>query len=380
MLMAASAGVAVAKEEASPLKAALGSFMEEAVASGELVGVATEVGGKDGVLSKGAAGFADLATKRPMKADSVAWIASMSKPVTGVAVMMMVEEGLIALDDPVARYLPEFKDLKDADGKEVTVTIAQCMAHTAGLQDLSREEEAGMSTLDEVAKATAKRPVKFAPGSKWAYCQTGINVGGRIVEVVSGQNFAEFLDKRLFGPLGMKDTSFYPGGEQVERMAFSYKKTEGGFELTLPWVLAGKDYGDRSRYPRANGGLFSTAEDYGKFLAMILNGGEAGGRRFLKAETIAEMVLPRTDGVENVGNVGFVKGNGYGIGWINVKSPGGVTEALSAGSYGHGGAFGTQAWVDPAKGRYTIMIIQHANLGNGDASELRGRFQAAAAK
>ncbi len=380
MVASACFGAGFAKEENAPLKEALKAFGEEIVGAGDVAGVATVVGNKEGVLSAQASGSADLETKRPMKTDSVAWIASMSKPVTGVAVMMMVEEGLIALDDPVAKYLPEFKDLKDEAGNEVSVTIAQCMSHTAGLQDLAKDEEAKLTTLNEVTKLTAKRPVKFPPGSKWAYCQTGINVGGRIVEVVSQQNFADFLEKRLFGPLGMKDTSFYPGEDQVKRMATSYKKTEKGLEPALPWVLAGKDYGDHSRYPRANGGLFSTAEDYGKFLAMILNGGEANGRRFLKAETIADMKRARTDLVSNLDNVGFVKGNGYGIGWIDVKNPGGSTAALSPGSSGHGGAFGTQGWIDPVKGRYTVMIIQHANIGNGDNSEIRGKFQAAAAK
>jgi CubicO group peptidase (beta-lactamase class C family) len=113
---------------------------------------------------------------------------------------------------------------------------------------------------------------------------------------------------------------------------------------------------------------------------MILNGGEANGRRFLKAESIAEMTRSRTDEVTNAENVGFVKGNGYGIGWVAVKNPGGVTAPLSPGSFGHGGAYGTQAWIDPAKGRYTVMIIQHANIGNGDNSAIRGKFQAAAAK
>ena len=377
MLAAACLGSGLAKETPGSLDAALSAFREGVVEAKEVAGAATLVGSKEKVLSSGASGLADIATKRPMKTDSVAWIASMSKPVTGVAVMMMVEEGLIALDDPVAKYLPEFKDLKDAEGKEVMVTIAQCMSHTAGLQDLPKEAEAGLKTLDEVTKLTATLPVKFPPGTKWQYCQTGINVGGRIVEVVSQQNFAEFLDKRLFGPLGMKDTSFYPGKEQVERLALAYNKTDSGLEVEVPRVLAGKDYGDKSRYPRANGGLFSTAEDFGKFLSMILNGGEANGHRFLKPESIREMTKSRTDGLEKVG---FVDGNAYGIGWIRVVNPGGVTATLSSGSYGHGGAYGTQAWIDPVKDRYTVMIIQHANIGNGDGSALRGKFQEAAAR
>ena len=203
MLATACLGTGLAKETTTPLDTALEGFRKEVVEAKEVAGAATLVGSKEKVLSSAASGFADIATRRPMKTDSVAWIASMSKPVTGVAVMMMVEEGLIALDDPVAKYLPEFKDLKDAEGKEVMVTIAHCMSHTAGLQDLPKDEEASIRTLDEVVKLTAARPVKFVPGTKWAYCQTGINVGARSVEVVSQQNVADFLDNRLFGPLGM---------------------------------------------------------------------------------------------------------------------------------------------------------------------------------
>ncbi|RYD37254.1 MAG: class A beta-lactamase-related serine hydrolase, partial [Verrucomicrobiaceae bacterium] len=172
MLAAACMGSGFAKEDAGKLDAALSKFREGVVEAKDVAGAVTVVGSKEKVLSAGASGFAEIATKRPMKTDSVGWIASMSKPVTGVAVMMMVEEGLIALDDPVAKYLPEFKDLKDAEGKEVMVTIAQCMSHTAGLQDLPKEAEAGLKTLDEVTKLTATLPVKFSPGTKWQYCQT----------------------------------------------------------------------------------------------------------------------------------------------------------------------------------------------------------------
>lgn len=377
--ISAESGVSrgVEKDERSSLNQALATFRNEIVTSKEVAGAVTLVGDREKILSFEVTGLADLATQRPMKTDSVVWIASMTKPITGVAVMMMVEEGKIALDDPVSKYIPEFKDLKDADGNPVVVTIAQCMSHTAGLQDLAGKEEGEMKTLDEVVKLTATRPVKFAPGTKWAYCQTGINVGGRIVEIVSQQNFAEFLEKRLFGPLGMKDTTFYPNEEQVARMALSYKDVDGKPVVAPAWVLAGKGYGDTSRYPRANGGLFSTAEDYGKFVSMVMNGGEANGHRFLKPATIAEMLRSHTDGIDGVG---FVKGNAYGIGWIRVVNPGGVTAGLSPGSYGHGGAFGTQAWVDPVKGRYSVLIIQTANPGYGDSSVLRGKFQDAAAK
>jgi len=378
-LLAGCVWPVLAKEApSSALKQEMDAFTATLVEKGEVAGVVTEVGNKDKPLAVSVAGLADIDAKRKMEADSVFWIASMSKPVTGVAVMMATEQGWLSVSDPVAKYLPEFKDLKDAEGNEVTITIANCLSHTAGLQELTKEEELATSNLAQLAAVTAKKPVKFKPGTKWTYCQTGISVAARIVEVVSNETFPEFLEKRLFGPLGMKDTSFYPTEEQMQRLAVSYEKNEQGlFKTVSPYFLHGRTPTDHSRYPRASGGLFSTVSDYGKFARMILSGGELDGKRYLKQESIKEMTLSRTDGLENVG---FVKGNAYGLGWIRVVNPGGVTAPLSSGSYGHGGAYGTQAWIDPEKGRYTLMMIQRANIGNGDNSDIRGAFQAAAAK
>ncbi len=379
IMLSAGCLAGFAKEESpAALKQALASFMNEVVVSNEVPGIVTLVGDKDRILSFDAAGLADIEAKRPMKKDSMVWIASMTKPVTGTAVMMLADEGLLALTDPVAKYLPEFKDLKDAEGKEIMITIENCLAHTAGLQELTPEEELATSNLDQLSKITAKKPVKFAPGSKWTYCQTGISVAARIVEVVSGETFPDFLQKRLFTPLGMNDTTFYMPEEKMDRLALSYEKTPDGLMKEVePYFLNGRSPTDRSRYPRASGGLFSTAEDYSKFLRMILRGGEADGKRYLKPETIAEMTRGHTGTLEKVG---FVPGNAYALGWIRVLDPQGVTAPLSSGSFGHGGAYGTQAWIDPVKGRYTIMMIQRAKIGNGDGSPIRGKFQEAAAK
>lgn len=367
-----------AKDENGALKEALSGFMQEVVDSGEIPGVVTLVGGKEGVMSLGAAGFADLEAKKPMRNDTIVWIASMSKPVTGTAVAMVAEEGLIDVNDPVAKYLPEFKDLKDGAGNEVTVTIAQCLSHTAGLQELTPKEELATTNLDQLSKTTAKKAVKFAPGTKWMYCQTSISVAARVVEVVSGESFPDFLEKRLFGPLGMEDTSFYMPEEKMDRLALAYEPGADGMMKTVtPYFLHGKSPTDATRYPRASGGLFSTAEDYGKFLRMVVRGGELDGRRYLKPGTIELMTRSHTAGLEKVG---FVPGSAYGLGWIRVTEPQGVTGSLSEGSFGHGGAYGTQGWVDPVKGRFTILMIQRSKLGNGDASPVRGKFQAAAAK
>ncbi len=221
-----------------------------------------------------------------------------------------------------------------------------------------------------------EKPVQFAPGSRWQYCQSSINTAARVVEVVSGKPFSEFLEERLFGPLEMKDTTFYPNEEQLKRLAKSYRRTdEGKLEVADLYFLGGKGITDRKRYPRANGGLFSTAGDYGRYARMILRGGEWDGVRYLKEESVKAMTSVLSGELET----GFTPGNGWGLGWCVVREPQGVTEALSAGSFGHGGAFGTQAWIDPAKGRAYVLMVQRANFPNSDASELRAEFQKAGA-
>jgi CubicO group peptidase (beta-lactamase class C family) len=218
--------------------------------------------------------------------------------------------------------------------------------------------------------------VQFAPGSKWQYCQTGINTAARVVEVVSGQTFPEFLQQRLFTPLGMKDTSFYPNEQQAQRLATSYRRTEAGALEKVPLgFLGGKPVTSRDRYPLANGGLFSTAGDYALFCRMILRGGELDGRRYLKPESVKQMTSVQSGDLVT----GFTPGNGWGLGWCVVRQPQGVSQALSPGSFGHGGAYGTQAWIDPLKQRIYLLLVQRANFPNSDASDVRQAFQQAAA-
>ncbi len=370
--------VAHAKElpETAVLKHALHSFAAERVQSGELAGIITEVGDNTGVLATSLAGFADMESKQPVAPDSLFWIASMSKPICGTAVMMAVEKDLIKISDPVSKYLPEFEKLTGPDGKPATITIAQCMSHTSGLQDFTPEENAATTDLAELTALVSSKPLKFEPGVKWSYCQTGISTAARVLEVVSGKSYPEYLSENLFQPLGMTDTTFYPTEAQLKRLALSYEKTDDGLKPVEIFILSGKSPTDTTRFPAAGGGLFSTAHDYGTFARMILNGGELNGKRYLKPGSIAEMTRSHTGDLE----AGFVPGSNYGVGWIRVAEPVGVTTPLSAGSYGHGGAYGTQAWIDPLKNRYTIMMIQRAKMGNGDASETRRLFQQAAAK
>lgn len=367
---------AIARETPAALQEALDSFATKQIESKEVAGVIAEVGDKEGIPATATAGFANIETGEKLTPGHMFWIASMTKPVTGTAMMMAVEKGLVSISDPVSKYLPEFKDLKGADGKPATITIENCLSHTSGLQDLSSEENAATTTLAELTALVSKKPLKFEPGTKWAYCQTGINTAARVIEVVSGKSYPDYLRKNLFEPLGMKDTTFNLTEAQVKRLAVSYSTTKEGFRAEPVKIFYGKAPTSTDRYPSAAGGLFSTAHDYGRFARMILNGGELDGIRYLTPESIAEMTRSHTGDL----NAGFVPGSNYGLGWIRVAEPVGVTAPLSAGSFGHGGAYGTQAWIDPVKGRYTVMMVQRTNFNNGDASGTRRQFQEAAAK
>lgn len=361
----------------TPSIPAVEKVVRAAVAAGEVAGAVTIVAERDRDVHLSALGHADLGKKNAMAPDSIFWIASMSKPVTGTAVMMMAEAGKLSLDDPVSRHLPEFGKLKNRDGEAVEVTIRQILAHTSGLSDLSGPESRNLRTLEGLAPLVVGKPVKFRPDSKWSYCQSGINTAARIVEVTSGQSFPEFLEERIFKPLGMKDTTFYLTEEQLPRLARSYRRTAAGqLEEAEIFILFGKGPTSRDRYPMANGGLFSTGPDYVRFCRMVLRDGELDGVRILKPESVRKM----TSLMSGQNRTGFTPGNGWGVGWCLVREPQGVSAALSPGSFGHGGAYGTQAWIDPVKGRAYVLMVQRANFRNSDNSDLRREFQNAAAR
>ena len=200
-------------DAAPPVMDAVSERMMGFVEAKEISGAVTLVADAEKVLHLAATGMADIDSKRPMAADSVFWIASMTKPITATAVMMMQDEGKLSVDDPVSKYLPEFT------GDKAGITIKQCLTHSSGLSDLTPAETKDLTTLGQLTPLIAAKPLQFPPGGKWQYCQTGINTAARIVEVVSGKAFPEFLQARLFDPLGMVDTSFYPGEKQVARLA-----------------------------------------------------------------------------------------------------------------------------------------------------------------
>jgi len=277
----------------------------------------------------------------------------------------------------VEKYLPEFKGLKTADGKPARVTIRHLLTHTSGMGEISGDQARACKTLADVIPLYVARPVAFTPGSKWVYCQSGINTGGRIAEVVTGEPLDKLLKRRLFDPLGMKDTTFYLTEEQLPRLARSYRRTsQGDLEETRIGFLNGTSPTSRDRFPAPNGGLFSTASDYARFCRMVLRGGELDGKRYLRPEAVKLMTTIQTGDLKT----GFTPGNGWGLGWCVVREPQGITAMLSPGAFGHGGAYRTQAWIDPGTKRIYILMVQRANFPNSDASEVRREFQEAASE
>ena len=368
---------------APPTLPGVGSRMQEFISKNEIAGAVTAVVTKDKLLHLETSGYADVAAKRPMTPDTLFWIASMTKPITGVAILMLQDEGKLNVADPVAKHLPEFAGLRTPSGKPANLTIAQLLTHTSGLGEASGPGAQQAKTLADLVPLWLAAPMQYEPGARWQYTQSGINAAGRIVEVVSGMAFDAFLQQRLFDPLGMTNTTFYPTTEQRARLVTAYAKNKE--TNLLESVPPRADFGSRGQPPKGNGGLFSTATDYARFSRMLLNGGTLAGRRYLSPTAMTFLSSPQTGDLptgffqnETYGKRGT--NYGWGIGTCVLRTPhSGVAEMLSPGTYGHGGAWGTQAWIDPVKGVAYILMVQRSNFPNSDASEVRRQFQQAAA-
>jgi CubicO group peptidase (beta-lactamase class C family) len=370
---------------AAPQLPGVRQAMDEMIAKQEIAGAVTVVVDQKKMLHLDSGGYADVAAKRPIAPDSVFWIASMSKPVTGVAVLMLHDQGKLNVNDPVAKYVPEFANLKTPSGKPANLTIAQILTHTSGLGEATPEQTRAARTLADLVPAWLGAKMQFEPGTQWKYCQSGINLACRIVEVVSGQTFDAFLQQRLFDPLGMKDTTFYPRPEHKARAALGYSKNKDTGALTPAPARVEYD-GSRDRPPQGNGGLYSTPLDYARFAQLLLNRGTLDGKRYFSEAAYKILTTPQTPAGMPTGffqnEAQGKRGTNYGwsMGTCLLLTPHeGVPAMLSAGSFGHGGAWGTQAWVDPVKGVAYLLFVQRANFPNSDASDVRRAFQQAAA-
>ena len=363
--------------------APLATRFDQFVADGDTAGAVIVVGTKDGVKFQHVAGVKDVTTGEKMTADTLFRIASMTKPITAVGIMILQDQGKLSVDDPVEKHLPEFKGqmlVTATDQAKGTVTLGKpprpitlrdLLTHTSGLAPYS----AGMAdvytkrhyTLGETTAAVSQLPVQFEPGTRWAYSNSGIDTLGRVIEVVSGKGYEEFLKANVFDPLGMKDTVFYPTVDQWKRVATLHDKKDGKAVAASSTGIKMDYTGSGPKHPIPAGGLFSTAADQGKLYLAMLHKGELNGKRVVSEKAWAEMTKTQTGDIKT----GFVDGMSWGYGWQVVKEPKGVTEVLSAGTFGHGGAFGTQGWIDPTKGVFYVLMIQRSGLPNGDASDMR---------
>jgi enterochelin esterase family protein len=351
---------------AAPEIPLVSAAMQRTVDAHQIAGAVTLVATRDQFVHLSAVGYADVPGQRPMPEDALFWIASMTKPITSTAILMLQDEGRLKVDDPVAKYLPDFERLRTPSGQPAHLTIAQLLHHTSGLADPRAPETRGAKTLPELVRIYLSRPMQFEPGSTWRYTSSGFDVAGLIVEAVSGQSFESFLQSRLFGPLGMTDTTFYPNEEQRGRLARGYRADPATGELAVQTGLGPNGpiptQGDAP--PKGGGGLFSTASDYARFCQMLLNRGTLGGRRYLSEDSVRALTTVGTGNLPT----GYTKTKlnhilGWGLGVAIVQEPdGGVSAELSPGSFGHPGAWGTAAWIDPVRGAAYVMMVQRSNM------------------
>jgi len=349
------------------------SFVDRQVVAGAV----TLVAHGNEVLEFNASGMADTEAGREMRKDTIFQIMSMTKPVTAIGIMMLAEEGKLAVRDPVDQYLPEFHDLRVATSvgpdahrlsiPDHAITIRELMMHTAGIQDFAppaiRDYTTAMNVpLDEVVRQLAKQPLLFQPGTQWSYSSPGIEILGRIIEVCSGQKYEDFITQRILQPLGMKDSFFYPPADKISRIAMVYGKQDGKLVRAPGTILGGDPAKHRqgSVFPAPGWGLYSTAEDLLHLYRMMLNNGVYEGHRYLSPFSVHVMTEPQTSEIHPVG---WMRGSDYGLAWEVVTHPLGEVAGHSLGSYGHGGAFGTQGWIDPNNDLISILLIQRSDGG-----------------
>ena len=382
---------------------AIDSLMQREIDTGQIAGSVVLLVRHGKTVLYHAQGRRDLDSPDAMPRDALFRIRSETKPVTGVAMMMLYEQGLWSLDDPVTKYVPEFSNLKviagsDADGKPIlepisrSPTMRELMTHTAGFAyGLAADGPADTAYLDagvltsssaaEMIGKIATLPMVSQPGVKWRY-SAATDIQGYIVEKLSGQTLAQFMGERIFAPLGMTDTGFYVQPDKIGRLAGFYDADPATGKL----IRAPERGGDITIEPglaSGGGGLISTARDLGRFAQMILNNGEYRGQRLLKPETVALMRanhLPESFMVTTNGTRASPLGTGVGFGldWAVWMDPQATGAPVGPGTVSWGGSAGTWFWIDPKNDLYFIGMIQRqGGTGGGlDAATRSLTYQA----
>jgi CubicO group peptidase (beta-lactamase class C family) len=385
-LAAAAPAVNASKAGMDPeLLARIPARMKAFVEKGTIPGAVVLVQRHGALASLETVGYQDIETKQPMRADTIFRIASMTKPFTAVGIMILMEEGRLALGDPVEKYLPDFKNMwvidsregdKNGDTKRVLrrpsrlITLRDLLTHTSGMFGMPPEtlDEAiarKTRTLADVVTLASQKPLDFDPGTKWQYSNLGIATLGRIIEVVSDQPYEKFIESRIFQPLGMKDSFFFLPADRQHRLATVYVLDKGKLKKA-DWDFSGNG----AKYPFPEGGMYSTALDLAAFYQTMLSGGSYNGKRILSRATVEMMTDVHTGSLQ----AGHAPGIGYGLAWAVVRTADGELPLTSIGTYGHGGAFGTYGWVDPKKDLVGVFLVQQPEV-----STERNAFMAMAA-
>ena len=347
--------------------AKLNAAMHALVDDKKLAGVVTLAARHGKVVNFDAYGAADAGAGAPMKKDTIFRIASMTKPIVGVAMMTLWEEGKWKLDDPVAKFIPEFADLKVSTGVAATAPLKtpmlmkHLMSHTAGFDVNAGYDGVQLSGTDlqgmiDILKTL---PLAAQPGADWRYGPS-VNIQGYIVEKLTGQGLDVVLQKRIFDPCGMKDTQFWVDPAKKERAARIHSYDGAG--KIVPAFLENRVQTTKPRFLAGTGGLWSTAEDYWRFCQMLLNRGRAGGRRIIKPSTIELMhtnVLEPGVKVDTFGPA--QEGLGFGLDFAIVMDQAAAKTPMAVNSFYWGGAFGTWFWIDPVNDLIFVGMIQNLN-------------------
>jgi len=350
--------------------------MQELVDTGVLAGAVTLVQRHGAVASLEAVGWADIEAKKPMKADTIFQVMSMTKPFVGTSIMMLADEGKLSVTDTVEKHLPEFRGQmviakKNDDGSLLIkkpvrpVTIFDLLTHTSGMSYLPpagiKELNTTMHrTLADAVMLYSQMQLEFEPGSKWQYSNLGIAILGRIIEVRSGMAFEKFLETRIFQPLGMKDSHIFLPAEKHSRLAAIYKKgpdgklIKAGEETLGGYALA---FRKGAKYSAPEWGLYTTAQDLAAFYQMLLS----GGKKLISRPAIDTMTRKQTGDLR----AGHMPNTAFGLTWEVIDDPRGELAYLSTGTFGHGGAFGTHGWVDRKKDMVGVFLIQMTGIDAG---------------
>jgi len=343
--------------------------MRALVDEGKLANVETLVARHGKIVELDTYGVQNLADKKPVTRTTIFRLASMTKPIVGVAMMMLWEQGKWTLDDPVAKHIPEFAGLKVATAtgdvpQTRPMTMRQLMSHTAGFDvnagytklKLPNRSQPLQSFIDSLAKL----PLAAQPGTDWRYGPS-VDIQGYLVEKLSGQPLDVFLQTKIFEPLGMKDTGFWVDPSKIDRVTsvFTYGPDA---RLMTANAESQRSPGTKPTFLSGSGGLLSTIDDYFRFAQMVLNGGEANGKRLLKTSTVQLMrtnVLAEGVAVDTYGPA--QPGLGFGLDFAIVMDPVAANTPESRGSFYWGGAFGTWFWIDPVEDMLVIGMIQNVN-------------------